>query len=82
MAQLRTEIGLVVSYDDNWISIDLTEDREEGFFFFRDLYPSISQRGLHWWGQETRLDEQGREWRRKIPLLVIDDFGSLVEVPA
>ena len=35
-----------------------------------------------WWGSETLLDAQGREWRRSLPNYVMDDFGNLVEVPA
>lgn len=34
-----------------------------------------------WYGHETRRDTQGREWSRSISM-VIDDFGTLVEVGA
>lgn len=40
------------------------------------------QLGMHWEGHEVRFDEQGRKWSRTIDRLVMDDFGTLVEVPA
>lgn len=36
----------------------------------------------HFWGSETLIDAQGREWTRRFCDHVIDDFGNLVEVPA
>lgn len=40
------------------------------------------QLGMHWEGHESRLDDQGRKWVRQIDRLVVDDFGTLVEVHA
>lgn len=35
-----------------------------------------------WYGYETRVDSEGREWTRAIGHMVQDDFGMLVEIPA
>jgi hypothetical protein len=35
-----------------------------------------------WFGVESRIDAQGREWTRSIGNHVQDDFGMLVPVPA
>ena len=33
-----------------------------------------------WYGYETRVDNEGREWTRAIGRMVQDDFGMLVQV--
>lgn len=35
-----------------------------------------------WYGAETRVDAQGRIWTTQLGLMVQDDFGMLVQVPA
>lgn len=81
MARMSKPDGLVIRCDDRWLDIE-HEPTGNGFFFFRDEMQSRRHLGIHWWGQETRVDEQGRRWNRRIDHLVVDDFGSLVEVPA
>lgn len=34
----------------------------------------------HWGGHQTLVDAQGRDWLRGFEVMVIDDFGNLVEV--
>jgi hypothetical protein len=38
------------------------------------------KRGV-WYGNEARLDSDGRRWTRSLPHMLMDDFGDLVEVP-
>lgn len=68
---------------DIWLSINSLDDKSRFLFA---LGPSRSyeprQLGRHWEGHEVRFDEQGRKWTRSINRLVVDDFGTLVEVPA
>ncbi len=35
-----------------------------------------------WYGYETRVDSEGREWTRPTGRMVQNDFGMLVELPA
>lgn len=81
MAKLTASSGLVVRVDDEWMSMEDPTTRNGHFFFLKPtvVRPEI---GRHWWGAEKRFDEQGRKWMRNIDRLVVDDFGSLVEVPA
>lgn len=50
----------------------------DGSFFDR-LHGN--RQGTTWFGYESRHDELGRKWRRNYNA-VVDDFGTLVEVPA
>ena len=34
----------------------------------------------HWWGTEERRDTRGQQWCRSIQKMVVNDFGTLVEV--
>lgn len=81
MAKLTTASGLLVRFDDEWLSIVLNARGDE-FYFFLTASVASSERGRCWWGVEKRHDEQGRAWNRQIKRLVVDDFGALVEVPA
>lgn len=36
--------------------------------------------GVTWFGTEQQIDQHGREWQRRYSA-VVDDFGTLVEVP-
>lgn len=81
MAALTTPSGNSVYSEDTWLSIELNKKGDE-FFCFLGLFPGRPELGRHWWGQERRFDEQGRAWRRSIDRAVVDDFGTLVEVPA
>jgi hypothetical protein len=47
-----------------------------------DRTPRSMDRYGRWYGTENRVDSEGREWSRRIPDLVQDDFGFLVEVAA
>ena len=77
MPRLTTTQGLLVRFDDNWLCIALSDRGDEINFFRSGPTPSASP----WIGFETRVDEQGREWQSRTKGYVIDDFGSLVEVP-
>ena len=44
-------------------------------------YDPDSTRPTKWWCHEKATDQHGREWSRVI-VCVVDDFGTLVEVPA
>jgi len=47
-----------------------------------NVHNSNSWHPAHWWGSESLVDGQGREWHRSLAKHVMDDFGNLVEVPA
>ena len=81
MANFDTPSGLLIRFDQEWLSITEAAT-DHGFFFFFTTNITRSHRGRHWWGAEQRFDEQGRKWMRNIDRLVVDDFGNLVEVPA
>lgn len=68
-----------VSSTMDTLSIELSAT-QRFFFYFRSA-SRVMAIDPHWVGQELRLDEQGRQWVRFIDRLVIDDFGTLVEVP-
>lgn len=44
--------------------------------------PDTTDRLGIWYGSETRVDSAGRFWQSSLPHHVVDDFGSLVAVPA
>jgi hypothetical protein len=82
MARLTTPSGVLVRSYDTWLSTTLNEKGDEFFFFFEGRSHTDNAKHPHWWGVEKRFDEQGRLWSRNINRLVMDDFGTLVEVPA
>lgn len=76
MARLTTTQGLLVRFDDTWLSITLNQRGDE-FNFFRNAPLHI-----YWLGQEIRVDDSGQQWFSRLRTYVVDDFGALVEVPA
>jgi hypothetical protein len=66
-----TSDGMHISSDCGLIKINLYRDRSS---------EHMTPKGL-WWGRESRIDSNGVEWDRSFPLMVQDDFGTLVEVP-
>lgn len=64
------------------ISFESHNHRGDGIRLQREYQPTDTDRLGIWYGGETRLDTWGRIWRGQLPDHVIDDFGTLVEVPA
>lgn len=82
MAMFRTAQDALVHHDDTFLIVESAP--HTGFALFFE--PGRTYRGQtearQWFGHESRRDELGRRWQRQIDRLVVDDFGSLVEVPA
>lgn len=80
MATFTTATGRTVLYSDTHLQIRNPDNQLE-FVFLYESRAYASSPSLMWHGLEQRRDELGRIWNRGIDRLVIDDFGSLVEVP-
>ncbi|MGH6627627.1 MAG: hypothetical protein ACRECD_14000 [Burkholderiaceae bacterium] len=59
-----------------------TEDAEGRALFYFQRYDGGDRPNQFWLSREYGYDAAGREWKRSTGLMVTDDFGSLVEVPA
>ena len=84
---LETPHGLRHFYRDSWGHRVLTSSQANGFEVLHLQTPTCATsehphvRPGVWYGHETRLDALGREWTRNFGDMVMDDFGTLVEVP-
>lgn len=78
----KTADGAQIYSGDNYLQIEHADKTEWGAWYEPGRLYRDQSEALLWSGFEARFDELGRRWQRQIRRLVIDDFGTLVEVPA
>lgn len=78
----KTANGAQIYHGDTYLQIEHAGKTEWGAWYEPGRKYLKESEALRWAGFEARYDELGRRWQRQIYRLVIDDFGSLVEVPA
>lgn len=52
------------------------------YAYLRRPHESTHYKLAGWYGEERRIDLEGRRWDRTVGPMVPDDFGNLVEVPS